>query len=270
MAKRYREGVFVVVYARVKKEIEYLILKRKLHWKGWEFPKGGIEGKEKIVNTIKRELEEETSLKALKITKFPLSGKYNYSKMLSDREGIIGQTYTLYSAEVKKKPVISLDRQEHSGYKWMKFEDAINSLKWPNQKECLRAVNTSLVKDGVRYREFRINGKTALLGKNQEQNESLVSKFIGKDNLIMHTVASGSPFGVALEGLNGDEKKHLANAVVSYSQDWRDNHSDTKVHVFTGKMVYKDKKMGIGTFGVKGARKMTAKKREIEKWKRLV
>jgi len=47
----YRKAVFVVVYRETKtgKDRKYLILKRKLHWKGWEFPKGGLEKGEKIL-----------------------------------------------------------------------------------------------------------------------------------------------------------------------------------------------------------------------------
>jgi len=125
-----------------------------------------------------------------------------------------------------------------------------------------------LMKGKMKYREIKINEKTALLGKNQEQNESLVNEFLGKDNTIMHTVATGSPFGVALEEFNGEEKKQLADLVAAYSQDWRNNHSNVKVHVFTGKKVYKNKNMGIGTFGVKKTRMITAKKRDIEKCKK--
>jgi len=48
MAKgKYRKAVFVLLYSKTKKWIEYLLLKRKLHWKGWEFPKGKIEPGEK-------------------------------------------------------------------------------------------------------------------------------------------------------------------------------------------------------------------------------
>ena len=42
----YRKSVFIVVYRKTEKGILYLILKRKLHWVGWEFPKGGIEPEE--------------------------------------------------------------------------------------------------------------------------------------------------------------------------------------------------------------------------------
>jgi len=104
MAKgKYRKAVFVLLYSKTKKWIEYLLLKRKLHWKGWEFPKGKIEPGEKKVETARRELKEETGHRALRIKKFNYSGKYNYKKTLKDRPGIIGQTFSLFAAEVKRK-----------------------------------------------------------------------------------------------------------------------------------------------------------------------
>lgn len=44
---KYRQAVFVVTYAEEKGKTYYLILKRRHHWKGWEFPKGGINSGEK-------------------------------------------------------------------------------------------------------------------------------------------------------------------------------------------------------------------------------
>ncbi len=155
--KKYRRGVFIVVYKRNKKrqgEIDYLILKRKLHWKGWEFPKGGIEKKENIMNTIMREIKEETGQFPLKKTlkKHNYSGKYKYSKKLSDREGFIGQTFSLYSAEImgqskRAKQKIKIDKLEHSKYKWVNFEQALKKLTWPNQRKALRIVNKFLLKN---------------------------------------------------------------------------------------------------------------------------
>ena len=51
--KKYRKAVFIVTYLKTKKGIKYLILKRKLHWVGWEFPKGGLEKKEKKIQGAK-------------------------------------------------------------------------------------------------------------------------------------------------------------------------------------------------------------------------
>ena len=137
---KYRKAVFILVYAQTKKKIEYLLLKRKLHWKGWEFPKGAIKFFETKKAAVKRELFEETGLKPIKIKRFNFSGKYPYDRIYSDRPGIKGQTFSLYSAEVKKRK-INLDKIEHFGYKWFTFSDALKKLKWPNQKKSLKIVN---------------------------------------------------------------------------------------------------------------------------------
>ena len=141
---KYRKAVFVLPYAKTNKEIEYLLLKRKLHWKGWEFAKGKIEKGEKKEKTARRELREETGHKALKIKRFNFSGKYNYEKMLKDRPEIKGQTFTLFAAEIKRTGKVSLDGKEHNGYKWVDFKKALKMLKWQNQRKSLRIVNSWL------------------------------------------------------------------------------------------------------------------------------
>jgi predicted ribosome quality control (RQC) complex YloA/Tae2 family protein len=118
----------------------------------------------------------------------------------------------------------------------------------------------------MKFREIIINDKIILMGKNQEQNEELVNQYIGKDNIIMHTVAPGSPFCVAIEKPTPNERKQIANFCAAYSQDWRDNKKDIKVHWFSGKNVYKEKGMSIGTFGVRKAKVIIAKKEDIIKW----
>lgn len=142
--KRIRRAVFIVTYANSGGEIKYLILKRKLHWKGWEFPKGGVKTFELRKNAVKRELEEETGLKPLKIIAFKERGSYRYNKTHLDRRGITGQDYKLYSAEVKYSRKIKLDKTEHSSFEWKNFEGAIKKLTWSNQKRCLKIVDRFL------------------------------------------------------------------------------------------------------------------------------
>ena len=143
---KYRKGIFIVTYSKTKEGIKYLLLKRKLHWKGWEFPKGGFEKGEKILDVVKRELKEETGLKQLNIKKFSEKGKYNYNKKYSNRKGFVGQTFEgLYAIEVKKAKV-SLDALEHSKYKWFNFKKALRKITWPNQKKCLKIVEDWLNK----------------------------------------------------------------------------------------------------------------------------
>jgi len=141
MAEKYRKGIFIVTYAITNGSLKYLILKRKLHWKGWEFPKGGVKRFETKKHAVKREVKEETGLKILKIKNLHESGKYKYVKELSDRRGISGQTYKLFLVEVKRGKV-KLDKLEHSSYKWATFENAIKISTWPNQRKCLRKANS--------------------------------------------------------------------------------------------------------------------------------
>ncbi len=143
MKSKYRKAVFVIVYRIEKNNIKYLLLKRKLHWKGWEFPKGGIKDKESLLKTVKREIKEETSQDTFNIKDYKLSGKYKYNKIYPDRPGIIGQTYKLFSAEIKNKKV-KISKKEHSSYVWKDYKNTLKLLTWSNQRKCLKYVNKRL------------------------------------------------------------------------------------------------------------------------------
>jgi len=146
--KKYRKGVFFATYYLSKEKPFYLIQKRKLHWKGWEFPKAGVKILESYKHAIKRELKEETGLTPLKITKFKEKGKYKYSRKLKDRKDFIGQTYILYAVETKKGK-LKIDKREHYSEKWLDFNKAIKIISHRNQRKCLRIVNNSLKHDKV-------------------------------------------------------------------------------------------------------------------------
>mgnify|MGYP001581134941 CR=1 FL=1 len=110
-------------------------------------------------------------------------------------------------------------------------------------------------------------GTSIILGKDKEQNEKLISEFLGKDVFILHTEAPGSPFCVIAEKPKKTDKKEAAIVCARYSQDWRDHKKNVKVHIFTGKDVYKSKLMPIGTFGVKKFKTIIVKKEDILKLK---
>ncbi len=136
----YRKAVFIVTYRKEGNKILYLVLKRKLHWKGWEFPKGGIEGRENLKRTAARELFEETKLKPLIITNHKSSGKFIYDTSTQKERVFYGQTFKLFSVKVNSSKV-RYDRKEHAGYKWLEFKPALKLLTWKNQRKCLRIVN---------------------------------------------------------------------------------------------------------------------------------
>jgi predicted ribosome quality control (RQC) complex YloA/Tae2 family protein len=109
------------------------------------------------------------------------------------------------------------------------------------------------------------SGEEILLGKDAKSNDELMKKFEGKENVIFHTVAPGSPFCVidTLHPRIGDISASGA-ICASYSQDWRDHHSDVMMNKFTGKDISKDKKMKAGTWKVNKAKKIKIRKRKIE------
>jgi putative (di)nucleoside polyphosphate hydrolase len=145
--KSYRKAVFIVVYRinSITKKPEYILLERKLHWSGWEFPKGGIDEGETPRQAVERETKEETGLNSIKVRAYNVRGKYSYPKFLKDRPDKYGQTYELFSAEVSHGYVM-FDCREHSNFMWLSFDDAFKKLTWSDQKKCLTIVNKSLSK----------------------------------------------------------------------------------------------------------------------------
>jgi len=120
----------------------------------------------------------------------------------------------------------------------------------------------------MKFREKTLaSGAHLILGKNEESNDKLMREFQGKDNVIIHTVSPGSPFCVIDSPLNPSPKQIYASGVICarYSQDWRDNKSDAKVNVFTGKDVSKPKDANPGTWKVKNAETITVKRGDIIK-----
>lgn len=147
MKKRtLRPAVFIVVYKIENKKPHYILLKRKLHWKGWEFPKGKIEKGESKEAAARREGQEETGFRIFSLKKYKVSGSYRYEKMLVDRPQYYGQSYTLFSGEVNPKSKVKLDPKEHNGHIWLEFEKAVKKLTWANQKRCLKIVNRRITK----------------------------------------------------------------------------------------------------------------------------
>ncbi len=265
--RKYRKAVFMVAYANTSEGVEYLILKRKKHWKGWEFPKGGMEEGEKDKQTVKREIKEETGLDYKKIKKFDYEGKYNYPKEFKDRPGVIGQTFKLFAVELKKSEdrKIEIDKKEHSDYKWLKFKEAFQKLTWNNQKKSLIMVDRWLNKKPNFHIMVTSSGKIALGGKNEKNNEELINQ-TKENEIVLHTEKPGSPFINIKGNANIKDIKEAAIFCASKSQDWKKNKNDVIVNYFEGKDIYKEKSMKTGTFGVRNKKKIKIKKQEIQKW----
>lgn len=146
LKRKYRKSVFILIYSLNEGKISYLVLKRKLHWRGWEFPKAGVEKRESNIKAVIREINEETGLNPLKIKRHRKKGYWNYESSLKDRPGLIGQSWRLYSVLVNQTKV-KIDKKEHSDFKWVDYKEAIRLLTHENQRECLVYFHNWLIKN---------------------------------------------------------------------------------------------------------------------------
>jgi len=141
MYKKYRKGIFCIAYSG--HPIRYLLLHIKLHWKGWEFPKGGSLARERPENTVKRELMEETGLRPIHIKRFPVKGSFIYDKKTQAELRVKGFRYVLFSAKVEKGKV-RLSKKEHDGYRWCSYQQALKLLTWPDQRKYIKIVRRAI------------------------------------------------------------------------------------------------------------------------------
>ena len=125
----------------------FLLLHRKLNWKGWEFPKGVIENNEDDHSAIKRELLEETGLKKYKIT-----GQIDELDYFDEKRKIKSKikNYLLHvssNSKVKLNNPHVLDGevvQEHDDFKWFHPKEALKTVTHKNQKDTLKKATTFL------------------------------------------------------------------------------------------------------------------------------
>jgi len=129
-----------VIFRKEGGKIYYLLLHYPSNAKApreyWDFPKGHIEKGENLEETAKREVEEETGLKDLKL----IEGFKEWIKyFFKFKEKNIFKIVTFFLAETKTKEVkVSF---EHIGFKWLPYEEAIEKLTFKNAKEILKKAN---------------------------------------------------------------------------------------------------------------------------------
>ena len=125
----------------------FLLLHRKLHWVGWEFPKGGIEKNEKDEKAVERELFEETGLKKYKLV--CQIDVVDYVDEKKKRDSHI-KNYLLHvssNSRVVLNNPHKLDGKvviEHDDFKWFHPKEAIEMLTHKNQKDTLKKATTFL------------------------------------------------------------------------------------------------------------------------------
>jgi len=147
MPKEFSAGA--IIFRKEDSHIYYLLL----HYTSghWEFPKGHIEKGENEIETVKREIEEETGLKNIKIIegfkeyiKYFFRNTYNLEGEEKKKAPWVFKIVTFYLAQTQEKEIkIS---EEHLDYKWLPYEQALKKVTFKNSKEILKKVNEFVIK----------------------------------------------------------------------------------------------------------------------------
>jgi 8-oxo-dGTP pyrophosphatase MutT (NUDIX family) len=123
----------VVVYWRDKKADSLLFLILHNAAGHWDFAKGKLEAGETTRDAALRETKEETGLDVTLSEGFEQMISYFYK----DRTGqLISKTVVFFVGEAFSQDVL-LSR-EHLYFKWLPFEDALNTLTFTNGKQLLK------------------------------------------------------------------------------------------------------------------------------------
>jgi bis(5'-nucleosidyl)-tetraphosphatase len=145
MAKEISAGAVIYRKNKKNKKTEYLLLHKTAseHYKElWDFPKGNVEVKESSLKAAQRETEEETGLTKIRFDdKFKEKVQFFYRK-----EGeTIFKEVTYYLAELMEEQDVKIS-EEHSGYKWLGYKDAMKTLTHKNSKEMIVAAEKFIIK----------------------------------------------------------------------------------------------------------------------------
>lgn len=114
----------------LRAENKFLILEREGAKGDWTFPKGHIEKGETPKETALRELEEETGIKEIEITDFPLIHE-EYEIIVEGEKRIKMNDYFIGFVD---KDEITIEKSEIQSYKWVTYEEAYNTFAYSTRK----------------------------------------------------------------------------------------------------------------------------------------
>ena len=131
MLQERSAGVIIVTFNTSR--IHYLLLH---YGRGhWGFPKGNIEAEESAIQAAVRETEEETGLTNLTVINgFREKIEYHYRR----NQKLVHKEVVYFLAETTAKEDTVLLSYEHSGFKWVEFNEALKLLTYENDRHILQ------------------------------------------------------------------------------------------------------------------------------------
>ena len=132
-----------ILFREIDRGIEYLLLKTTPEREDfWQPVTGGLEEGETKVEALKREVWEETGIKNIaRIIENVDYFEYPDAHFIKGFDFI--KEY-VFGVEVDPNVRIAINGKEHSQFKWCSFQEALELLKWDENKKALSRLNEIL------------------------------------------------------------------------------------------------------------------------------
>ena len=144
-----RQPIQVLVYVarHNASEWQYLLLHRIARADDfWQGVTGGVENDETLLQAAGRELEEETGF----TPKWLVDLDHSYTFPVADKwrdlyaPGVREIREHVFLAEVPAEADPAIDPREHDAWRWCPFEEALDWLRWPDNRDALRRAHSWL------------------------------------------------------------------------------------------------------------------------------
>ena len=107
----------------------------------WDFPKGNIEEGERDVDTVVREVEEETGIADIEF----IPGFMEVIKYFYRRSGQLVDKQVVFYLACTHTDRVTISH-EHIGFTWLAYEDALAKLTYENSRRLFTKARTLLEK----------------------------------------------------------------------------------------------------------------------------
>lgn len=131
----------MIVFHRDEGQCRFLLVLSRLTKRPlWEFPKGGVDTGETLIETATRELREETGLTSDHIAVVPgfeRTEDYRFSSGQDGERMLIHKRVTYFLAESDTMDV-TISPHEISQHAWLDLGNAVRKLKYKERRNLLR------------------------------------------------------------------------------------------------------------------------------------